>query len=159
MKVVPPSTPVPLHEDNTFRAMVMAGSAAGMGGMVASLTTLKQGPYGFEFHWSNLAIPGFVAGALISCLYWAMIFRYSARSGSASGRRFVGIASMTLLALAVVAFLYPIRFIPDQKRGDVIVGLSGAIVVLGGIGYLIHTIVSWLEQDAEENDGTSSDED
>jgi len=159
MKVVPSSSPVPLHEDTAFRTLVMLGSAAGMGGMVASLTTLKQGPYGFEFHWSNLAIPGFVAGALISCLYWAMIFRYSARAGSASGRRFVGIASMTLLALAVVAFLYPIRFIPEQKRGDVIVGLAGAIVVLGGIGYLIHTIVSWLEQDAEENDGTSSDED
>ncbi len=131
----------------------MLASAAGMGGVVASLTTLRQGPYGFEFHWSNLAIPGFVAGALISCLYWALIFRFSTRMGSTGGRRSIVIASLTLLALAMVAFLYPIRFIPDEKRGDVIVGLSAAIVVLGGIGFVIHTIVRWLEQDGEENGG------
>lgn len=129
----------------------MLSSAAGMGGVVASLTTLRQGSYGFEFHWTNLAIPAFVAGALISSLYWAMIFRYSARAGSTRGRRWIVSASVTLLGLAVVAFLYPIRFIPDQKRGDVIVGLAAAVVVLGGIGFLIHTIVGWLEQDTREN--------
>lgn len=152
MKVTPSPAPVPLHEDKTFRLLVMLASAAGMGGVVASLTTLRKGPYGFEFHWTNLAIPGFVAGALISCLYWALIFRFSSRIGSAGGRRSIVIASVTLLVLALVAFLYPIRFIPDDKRGDVIIGLSSAIVVLGGIGFGIHTIVRWLEQDSEENE-------
>jgi len=150
MKASPDNPPVPLHEDATFRGLVMAASALGMGGMVASLATVRQGPHGFEFHWTALAIPGFVAGALIGCLYWAMIFRFSARSGAHGGRRPVAIASAFLLVLAMAVFLYPIRFIPDQKRGDVIVGLAAAIVVLGGIGFLIHTIVRWLEQDDAE---------
>lgn len=128
----------------------MAASALGMGGVVASLATVRQGPYGFEFHWTPLAIPGFVAGALIGCLYWALIFRFSARTGSRSGRRSILAASLVLMGLALVAFLYPIRFIPDEKRGEVIIGLSAAIVVLGGIGYVIHTLVQWLEQDDAE---------
>lgn len=143
-----------------FRALVMLASAVGMGGVVASLTTLRQGPFGFEFHWTSLAIPAFVAGALVACGYWALIFRYSSRAGSVGGRRWIGGASIVLLLMAVVAFLYPIRFIPEQKRGDVIIGLSAAVVVLSGIGYLIHTIVKWLDQDAGEtgDDGPGSSE-
>jgi len=142
--------PVPLHEDVLFRRLVTAASAAGMGGVVGSLATVRQGPHGFEFHWTALAIPGFVAGALIACLYWAMIFRFSARAGSQRGRRWIAVASVLLMGLAVGAFLYPIRFIPEQKRGEVIIGLAAAVTVLGGIGYLIHTIVGWLEQDDAE---------
>ncbi|MFO1458834.1 MAG: hypothetical protein U1G08_05450 [Verrucomicrobiota bacterium] len=158
MKPTPSSPPVPLHEDSTFRVLVMLASAVGMGGVVASLTTLKQGQYGFEFHWTNLAIPGFFAGAIIACIYWLMIFRFSARSASGGGRRPIVIASFALLGASIVAFLYPVRFIPEQKRGDVIIGLSAAIVVLSGIGYLIHTIVRWLDQDGEENSGTDPDD-
>lgn len=150
MKSPPDLPPVPLHEDVTFRRILMAASAAGMGGVVASLTTVRQGPHGFEFHWTALAIPGFAAGALVACLYWAMIFRFSARASSRRGRRWITTASVLLIVLAVGAFLYPIRFIPEQKRGEVIIGLSAAVVVLGGIGYIIHTIVRWLEQDDAE---------
>jgi hypothetical protein len=60
-----------------------------------------------------------------------------------------------------VAFLYPVRFIPHQKRADVVVGLSLAVLVLSTIGYMVYTIVHWLEQEsesAEDEEPKSKDE-
>jgi len=149
VKPTPAPTPVPLHEDRLFRAFVMISSALGIGGVVSSLTLLSSGPNGFEFHWSNLALPAFLIGALLSTGYWWIVFRMSSRSTVAE-QKFLTIASILMLVLGVVAFLYPIRFIPQQKRADVIIGLSAAILVLGTIGYIIYSLVHWLEQDSEE---------
>lgn len=151
VKPAPEKLPVPLHEDRTFRAVIMVSSALGLGGVISSLTLLSRGPHGFEFHWTNLAIPAFVLGVVISCGYWWIVFRLS-RPTTAGRRnyRFLVAASCVMIALALGAFLYPIRFIPPQKRTDVIIGLAIAVLVLGTIGYLIHTIVRWLEQETEE---------
>ncbi len=143
------SAPTPLHEDRVFRYVILLSSAFGMGGVVSSLTLLGRGPNGFEFHWTNLAIPAFAVGAVISSAYWLIVFRLAARS-SRSGPRFLAWASMVMIVLAVVAFLYPIRFIPEQKRADVIIGLSVAVLVLGTIGYIIHVIVRSLEQETDD---------
>ena len=151
MKSAPDQPPVPLHQDPAFRALVMVSSALGLGCMVSSLTLLDHGPYGFEFHWSNLAIPAFLFGALVSSAYWWLVFRFTASSAVGGGRRLMISASVILLVLAVVAFLYPARFIPADKRTDVMIGLGAAFVVLGSIAYVIHTIVRWLDQDSETN--------
>lgn len=133
-----------------FRGLVMVSSGLGFGGVVGSLTLLQDGPYGFEFHWSSWAIPGFFLGAVVSTIYWWFVFHFSARSALGAGRRTIYALSGVLLFLSLLAFLYPVRFIPAAKRGDVIIGLTAAIVVLGTIGYLIRTIVRWLEQDTAE---------
>lgn len=132
----------------------MLSSALGMGGVVSSLTLLGRGPHGFEFHWTNLAIPAFVLGALISTGYWWIVFRMSSQT-TRGGPRFLGLASLVMIVLALIAFLYPVRFIPQQKRADVIIGLAVAVFVLGTIGYIIHTIVRWLEQESEEDDSAA----
>lgn len=121
-----------------------------MGGVVSSLTLLSSGPHGFEFHWNNLAYPAFFLGCVISTAYWKVVFRTTSRSNPSS-LRFLAMASGVMIVLAVAAFLYPIRFIPEQKRADVIFGLAAAVLVLGTIGYIIHSIVRWLEQDAQED--------
>ncbi|HRI12237.1 MAG TPA: hypothetical protein PLX89_04455 [Verrucomicrobiota bacterium] len=149
--VKPPSAlpPVPLHEDPLFRRLVMVASGAAMGGVIASLTLLQKGPVGFAFHWTYLALPAFVLGVVVSTLYWRIVFRYSAGAAAGAGRRILFTASLIMLVLGVVAFLYPVRFIPQQKRADVVIGLSVAVFALSTIGYMIHTIVRWLEQESE----------
>ena len=128
----------------------MISSALGMGGVISSLTLLSSGPHGFEFHWTNLAYPAFALGCLISTGYWWIVFRMTSRSNPSS-LRFLALASGGMIVFAVAAFLYPIRFIPQQKRSDVIIGLAAAVLVLGTIGYIIHSIVRWLEEDAQED--------
>lgn len=142
--------PVPLHEDRFFQYLVMISSGLGMGGVVSSLTLLSSGPHGFEFHWTNLAYPAFALGAVVSTVYWRLVFRLTSRS-TPSSLRFLAAASGGMLVFALAAFLYPIRFIPQQKRADVIFGLAAAVLVLGTIGYIVHSIVRWLEQDAQED--------
>jgi hypothetical protein len=150
MRTSNPQTPVPLHEDLRFRFLVMAASALGLGGMLASLTFLDKGPHGFEFHWSPLALPAFALGIVLSSAYWWIVFRMTARSGRL-GPGFLTSASAGVMVLAILAFLYPIRFIPAAKRTDVVIGLSLAVLVLGTIGYIIHTMVRWLEQESAED--------
>lgn len=154
-----PHPPVPVHEDPRFRFLVMASSALGLGGMLASLTFLDRGPHGFEFHWSPLALPAFALGILLSSAYWWLVFRMTARSGRL-GPGILTAASGAVMLLAILAFLYPIRFIPAAKRTDVVIGLSLAVLVLGTIGYIIHTMVRWLEQDSADAppDGSAGDE-
>jgi hypothetical protein len=64
------------------------------------------------------------------------------------------------MLLAILSFLYPIRFIPAARRTDVLIGLALAVLVLGTIGYIIHTMVRWLEQDSADAppDGSAGDE-
>ena len=149
MSVPDTDAPVPIHEDRVFRLLVMVSSALGMGGVISSLTLLSRGPHGFEFHWTGLAIPGFVLGMMVSTGYWAIVFRLSAQS-SLRGPRFLAFASGIMLVFALVAFLYPIRFIPEQKRSDVVIGLCAAVVVLSTVGYIIHSIVRGLEQESQD---------
>lgn len=159
----PPKTqaqaPVPLHEDPWFRFLVMASSGVGFGGMLASLTFLDKGPHGFEFHWSPLALPAFALGILLSSAYWWIVFRMTNRPGQL-GTGFLTASSGAVMLLAILSFLYPIRFIPAARRTDVLIGLALAVLVLGTIGYIIHTMVRWLEQDSADTppDGSAGDE-
>ncbi|MEN9732055.1 MAG: hypothetical protein RLZ45_50 [Verrucomicrobiota bacterium] len=159
MKPPQPNAPVPLHEDPRFRFLVMSASALGLGGMLASLTFLDKGPHGFEFHWSSLALPAFALGIVLSSAYWWIVFRMTARSGRL-GPGFLTTASAAVMVLAILAFLYPIRFIPAAKRTDVVIGLTLAVLVLGTIGYIIHTMVRWLEQESAEDppEGSTGDD-
>jgi hypothetical protein len=83
----------------------------------------------------------------------------TARSGRL-GPGFLSTASAAVMVLAILAFLYPIRFIPAAKRTDVVIGLSLAVLVLGTIGYIIHTMVRWLEQESAEDppEGSTGDD-
>lgn len=159
MKVPQSQPPVPLHEDLRFRFLVMAASALGLGAMLASLTFLDKGPHGFEFHWSPLALPAFALGIILSSAYWWIVFRMTNRPGQL-GAGFLTGASAAVMVLAILAFLYPIRFIPAAKRADVVIGLSLAVLVLGTIGYIIHTMVRWLEQESagDPPEGSTGDD-
>ena len=158
MKPPQPNAPVPLHEDPRFRFLVMSASALGLGGMLASLTFLDKGPHGFEFHWSPLALPAFALGIVLSSAYWWIVFRMTNRPGHL-GAGFLTAASGAVMLLAILAFLSPIRFIPAARRTDVLIGLALAVFVLGTIGYIIHTMVRWLEQDSADGppDGSAGE--
>lgn len=136
-----------------FKAVMVGSSALGAGGLLASLTVVNVGPSGFEFHWSNWAIPAFVIGAVLTGCFWRVVFRLSARGGDEKKkRRRLMLLSGFLLVVAFGAFLYPLRFVAAERRNDVLIGLGVAIAVLGTVGFLLRTVVKWLEEESDETD-------
>lgn len=144
--------PDPLERNPMFRGVVVGSSALGMGALLASLTVVRHGEAGLEFHWSWLAVAAFVAGAALAAGFWRLVFHWSAARDHAANRRKVMLASGLLLVLAVAAFLYPLRFVAAERRNDVLIGLAVAVLVLSVVGFLIRTIVRWLEEDSEQNE-------
>jgi hypothetical protein len=51
-----------------------------------------------------------------------------------------------------VSFLYPIQFVPAEKRWDVLVGLFLAVLILSGIGFVLWRIRNFLEADLKRSE-------
>lgn len=147
------TAPASLDHDLGFRVVMVGSSALGSGALLASLTVIRQGRLGIEFVWSNLAIPAFLLGALLCCGFWWLVFRLEARQGDEQRqRRRLLVASAALLLLAFGAFIYPMRFVVPERRTDVLIGLGAAIAVLSVVGFMIRTVVKWLEEEADQTD-------
>ena len=139
-------------ERSPFLRWIMIGSSAlGLGCLLASLTVLDLGHGGIEFHWSNLALIAFPAGAALAAGYWILVFRLGSADETASTRRKLYSASAFMLLLAFAAFLYPLRFVTPEKRNDVLIGLGTAVVALSCVGYMIRTVVRMLEDEDDAN--------
>jgi hypothetical protein len=60
-----------------------------------------------------------------------------------------------MVVVGILTFLYPIKFIPAEKRGDVMIGLSLAIGCIAGVAFVMSRVRRFLEADqkqAEEDD-------
>lgn len=139
-------------ERSPFLRWIMIGSSAlGLGCLLASLTVLDLGKGGIEFHWSNLALLAFPAGALLAGGYWLLVFRLGEADPTRAGRRMIFGASLFMLLLAVAVFMYPLRFITPEKRTDVLIGLGVAVGALSCVGFMIRTVVRMLEEEDDAN--------
>ena len=147
--------PVSLDNDVGFKAVVILSSALGIGTLAASLIVLEPTDHGFEFKWSLYAPVGFVVGALLAWAYWRLVFRLALRNAKPreSARRLKQ-AVIGLLVLGVLAFLYPLRYVAEERRTDVLIGLGAAIAALSGVGWMIRTVVVMLESEPD-TDGKS----
>jgi hypothetical protein len=142
-----------LDNDSGFKAVVVGSSALGIGTLMASLTVLEPTDHGFEFKWSAYAPVAFVIGALLAWAYWRLVFRLALREADPirSARRLKQ-AVVGLLILGVLAFLYPLRFVAEERRTDVLIGLGAAIVALSGVGWMVRTVVVLLESEPDPDE-------
>ena len=148
-------THLPLDSDPKFKAVVIGSSGLGIGALFASLTVLEPTEHGFEFRWTPYVIPAFAVGSLLAWAYWRMVFRLAFRGQDpVRAARRLKRAVIGLLALGILAFLYPLRFVAAERRTDVLIGLGAAIVALSGVGLLLRTVVVMLESE-EANDTES----
>jgi hypothetical protein len=133
-------------ESGLVRVMIL-GTALACGAMVASLQALRAGPGGFYFRVSWVSGVGFVCGTLAVLGLWKVML-----GGVASPRqRLLRMAAKWVLLLsAVVAFLYPLRFVPKEKLPEVGMGLGLAVFVLSIVGWILWRIRRFLEE--EETD-------
>ncbi len=142
-----------LDNDSGFKAVIVGSSALGIGTLMASLAVLEPTDHGFEFRWTPYAPVAFVVGALLAWAYWRLVFRLALREADPiRSERRLKQAVVGLLALGVLTFLYPLRFVAEERRTDVLIGLGAAIVALSGVGWMVRTVVVMLESEPDPDD-------
>ena len=147
----------PTGGSSTLFRIAGFGAALAFGAMVASLFALKSAPEGFTFEINVLTIIAFLTAATFAWFYWRMIARMAAE-GTPDNRRKKFIAfSIGLVLVGLVSFLYPLKFIPEEKRKDVFIGLALAAGCLSGVGLVMLKVKKFLDADlkkSEEEDRT-----
>lgn len=136
-----------------------AGAALAFGAMVATLFALRRSSGGgFEFEINALAIISFVAAASVAWFYWRMIERMAVGRAPERRRKKFVIFSIGLLLIGVLAFLYPMKFVPPEKRADVFSGLVLAFTVIAGVGFVMLKVKRFLDADQQraEDDGPAN---
>src|SRR5580692_9546158 len=95
-----------------FLKIVLGSTALALGCMAAAIESLRRDADGFTFQLSAGTLVAFVAGLAAGLYYWKLAAKghWAARVGTA------------LLVLAGVGgFLYPLRFVPADKMGEIII--------------------------------------
>ena len=128
------------------------GSSLGFGAMVASLFAVRAGAAGIAFEFTVPAVLAFLVSGTLAWFYWRLVARMAAEKAPEQRRKKFLIFSAGLLLVGVVAFLYPLKFIPAEKRKDVFIGLSLAVGCLTGVGLVMLKVRKFLEADLKESE-------
>ena len=140
---------------STLFRIAGVGASLAFGVMVGTLFALKPVPDGLAFELNAAAIVAFIAAGIFAWLYWRMIERMALEKVPAQRKRRFILFSVGLVLVGVVSFLYPLKFVPAEKRKDVFTGLALAVAVLSGVGFVMWKVRNFLEADlkrSEENE-------
>ncbi|HMJ89587.1 MAG TPA: hypothetical protein VK530_07205 [Candidatus Acidoferrum sp.] len=144
------------NPDSTLFRIAGVGAALAFGAMVASLFALRSTSAGLAFEVNVLAVVAFLASAAVAWFYWRLVARMAENKSPEQWKKKFVSFSVALLAVGVIAFAYPLRFIPPDKRADVFIGLALAIGVLTGVGFVMWQVIKFLNADqkrAEDEEG------
>jgi hypothetical protein len=129
-----------LHQDQTFRRIVVASTGLGLACMLASVAAIKVSKTaGLEFiwHWSILVVAAI--GLFWNARFWSAVWETQDRPNRGSTRKLlVHVAGLALLGLG--SFLYPIRFIEQSYWDGILKGLVTAVTFLGTMIWLIYKV-------------------
>ncbi len=145
------------EKSNTSGLFHIASYAAALafGVMVATLFALERTPIGLTFKLNAAAVISFLVAAPVTFFYWRLIARMATQRAPEQQRKKFIVFSIGLLLIGVMAFLYPLKFVPEEKRKDVFVGLALAFGCIGGVGLVMLKVRRFLEADlktSEDND-------
>ena len=144
--------------DNTLFRIAGLGASFAFGAMVASLFALRRVHDGFSFEWNVAAVIAFFgAGALAWC-YWRMVARMAMEKTPAPRTKKFILFSIGIVVVGIVSFLYPLKFIPAEKRQDVFIGLSLAAVCVTGVGLVMWKVKRFLDADLKKSQEDDGDE-
>ena len=140
--------------DRLFRWVVSIGTGLAFAGMLASLAVIERGTAGklvLRWHWA--ALPLTAAGIGAGLVFWRLVWR-AEREGTSGAQRTLRNFSILLGVMAVTSFAYPMRFIQEERRNEVFLGLGLAVLVLSTFGFLIWKTIQWVNEN-EPRDGES----
>src|SRR5690242_20595909 len=144
----------PAEKSNTTALFNIAsyGAALAFGVMVATLFALERTPNGLSFKLNAAAIISFLVAAPVTFFYWRLIARMATERAPEQRRKKFIVFSAGLLLIGVMAFLYPLKFVPAEKRKDVFIGLALAFGCIGGVGLVMLKVRRFLEADLKSSE-------
>ena len=131
-------TQKPLTQDPIFVRIVVSSTGLGLALMLGSLAAVKfTDANRLQFGW-NWFIPLWMAVAVIgNQRFWKAVWQ-AQNDPTPKAKKRLTIHSALLVALAIGAFLYPLRFIEQSRWIEVARGLATAVVFLGTVGTIIY---------------------
>jgi cytochrome bd-type quinol oxidase subunit 2 len=144
----------PAEKSNTSALFNIAsyGAALAFGVMVATLFALERTPHGLSFKLNAAAVISFLVAAPVTFFYWRLIARMATERAPEQRRKKFIVFSVGLLLIGVMAFLYPLKFVPPEKRKDVFIGLALAFGCIGGVGLVMLKVRQFLEADLKHSE-------
>ncbi len=135
-----------LSSDNLFRFLVRTGSGLALGGMLASLAAIELGEAGkLEFRWHWAILPLTAVGLALGHWFWGVLWRAEA-TDTPTNRIKLRNASILLGLVALSSFWYPLRFVQEERRNEVLSGLGLAALVLSAFGWLIWKAIQFVTE-------------
>ena len=141
----------PVSNSTLFRIAGFGASLA-FGTMIATLFALKIQPTGVSFELNIWVVISFFMAATAGWLYWRMVARLAVGGAAKDQKRKFQIFSLGLILLGVVGFLFPLKFIPPEKRMDVFIGLSLALACILGVGLVMWRVKKFLDADLKRSE-------
>lgn len=129
-----------------------AASALAFGVMMATLFAVERTSSGLVFRLNALAVIAFLVAAPVAWFYWRLIARMATENAPEQRRKKFVTFSAGLLFIGLLAFLYPLKFVPPEKRADVFVGLALAFMCIGGVGFVMLKVRKFLEADLKSSE-------
>jgi hypothetical protein len=140
------------NQDSALFRIAGVGASVAFGAMVASLFALRSTTAGLVFEVNALAVIAFVVSAVMAWFYWRLIARMAGETSPEQRKKKFVVFSIALLVVGAFAFVYPLRFIPEEKRADVFTGLALAIAVLTGVGFVMRVVINFLAADQKHTE-------
>ncbi len=135
-----------------LRRVIILGTSLGFGCVIGSLEALRPSLAGFTFQITGRSFLAFAIGAVLVFPFWRVIFSPSLSAHQTASRRW---AMVFLAILGLVSFLYPLRFIPNEKISSLLIGLGAALCALTGVAALLWMMKRFLDRDARQNETPS----
>ena len=137
---------------NALFRIAGAGASLAFGAMVGSIFALKPVTDGFSFELNVATVIAFLGAAALGWFYWRLVARMASEKAPQQRRRKFITISAGIIIVGIVSFLYPLKFIPAEKRQDVFVGLALATACLSGIGFVMWKVKRFLDADLKRSE-------
>lgn len=139
-------------EQPFLRRVIALATGLAFAGMLASLAVVDRGEAGrLVLHWHWAAVPLIALGLWLGWRFWGLLWAAESDPSPVGRRRLIRFA-IGLAAMAMFSFAYPMRFIQEERRNEVFLGLGLAILVLSAFGCLIWKTIQWVNEN-EPRDG------
>jgi hypothetical protein len=128
------------RDDRTVFRIIIGSLSLAFSVLIASLETVRPAPFGFSFRisWNTLVTLAGAAVIVVPCFRTLFLSRHASRRKAA-------LAMVVMIGLA--SFLYPLRFVPSAKFGEIFIGLAIAVGALSLVGGCLLAINRFLNAD------------
>ena len=124
--------------EREFIKMASICTALSFGCVAALMESSRYGATGFTLQVTLGSFVAFAVGAFVGWFYWWLV---------AQNKKATRVASWLLGLGALATFLYPLRFIPKERRPEIALGLVLATAALSVVAFFLFRIKRFLEAD------------